>query len=72
MLLTAAEEQCVEGELWSSSERYRLAFGHDSTMARLFMRVARALERGEMVGRSGGWVREGDGVFKRESQREDG
>jgi hypothetical protein len=64
MLLTAQEEREVEGELWASSQRYREAFGHDSHMARLFLRVVRALERGEAVQRQGGWVREGDGVYK--------
>lgn len=72
MLLTQEEEACVEGALWISSQQYQDAFGHDSTTARLFMRVVRALERGEAVQRRGGWVRDGSGVFKRESQREDG
>lgn len=72
MLLTAQEAAQLTGALYCDAERWRTAFGHESSTARLFRRVVRALERGEVVQRSGGWVREGDGVFKRESQREDG
>lgn len=64
MLLSQQEERELEGELWTSAERWEAAFGHDSHMARLFRRVVHALERGEAVQRRGGWVREGDGRYK--------
>jgi hypothetical protein len=64
MLLSADEQETIGGFLWLSAQLQRLAFGHDSTRARLLLRVVRALDRGEAVQRAGGWVREGDGLFR--------
>lgn len=66
MLLTAKEQEQLTGVLWSTAEHWREAFGCHSRTAHLLERVMRALDRGEVVQRRGGWVREGNGVFRRE------
>jgi hypothetical protein len=72
VLLSAAEQETLTGALWTVASLQREAFGHDSTNARFFLRVVRALERGEVVQRQGGWVREGDGVFRTTDRPERG